>query len=168
MGSTRVPAFRRAVWTLTAMLAAGTVIAAFSPPNAIAAVNGSGIRPIQAAGAPVSPPDAGRRAASAASSCDPEDLPGGSEGPDNDGDECGFTISGKIDTPKPTPQDVNSEFAEGSPQLAATCKLRTFLADEALGRGAASGFIEAGAPTAAVFLSLFLNGNTSPVDLADG
>lgn len=154
------------------MLAAGTVIAASSPPKAFAAASGSGIRPVQAVGAPASPPasppDSGRKAASAASSCDPDDLPGGSEGPDNDGDECGFTISGKIDTPTPTPQDLNSEFAEGSPQLAATCNPRTFAEDEVLGRGAAAGFLEAGAPTAAVFLSLFLNGNTSPEDLPDG
>src|ERR1700738_2755138 len=109
MGTIRITTLGRVISGFVAVLSVGTAVTAFSAPAATAAANGP--------------------ASAAVSACDPNDLPGGAEGPDNDGDECGFKITGHISLPRP-PQDpatlAASEFAVGSPQLAAACKRNPF------------------------------------------
>jgi hypothetical protein len=107
------------------------------------------------------------RFSAASSTCDPADLPGGSEGPDNDGDECNFAITGTLKLP-PVSADPSSEFAQGSAQLARTCSFSEFLNDEMQGRLAAAGFAGIGATNAASLLAHFLAGSGTPVDDADG
>lgn len=154
MGSSRTRSIRRIMWVFIAVLSTGAAVVA-AGPTAMATGN---------------PPDARQHTASAVSSCDPADLPGGSEGPDNDGDECGFTITGGIDPPQPTGdpvQDAPSEFAQGSPQLAKTCSLQLYLEDELVGREIAGLFFDIGAPTADLFLEHFLDGSGSAIDVGD-
>jgi hypothetical protein len=54
-------------------------------------------------------------AASPSSGCDPDDRPGGSEGPDDDGDECNFTVHGEIPYRPATGSD--SDTATWTPSL---------------------------------------------------
>jgi hypothetical protein len=104
-------------------------------------------------------------AASAANPCDPDDLPGGSEGPDDDGDECGFTVTGHVATP--TPSSGFGEFAEGSAALAKTCDPISFYAYKIDGYAVEDGFSYL-APTGALFLGYFLRGRQAPFNLLDG
>src|SRR5579859_4285087 len=104
---------RRAFAAFLAVLGAATVIAASSGPGAMASTSSIHTSLARAG----DPPTGSGHAAS--SMCDPADLPGGSEGPDNDGDECGFIITGSLGPSQP-PTDPSelaaSEFAEGSAQ----------------------------------------------------
>lgn len=106
------------------------------------------------------------RAASAANSCDPDDLPGGSEGPDNDGDECNFTVTGHVETPAPS--SGYGEFAEGSQAQAKNCDAITFNSYKTQGLGIAAGMVFGLAPTGAAFLKAFLNGRQAPFNQQNG
>lgn len=113
-------------------------------------------------------PAAGHAPASGAGTltCDPNDLPGASEGPDDDGDECAFTIDGKI--PVPTPSSGLGEFAEGSPALARTCAVFNFGAARGIADLAATYISRQGAPYALSWINHFLNGTGTPVEADPG
>lgn len=170
MLNTRTVIIRRAVCASVAMLGLGGAAIAAPGPGAMAAETGSHVSLAVAGDAPLGPPDPGRRAAAANSACDPADLPGGAEGPDNDGDECGFTVQGQIPLPTPPVQPsvrADSEFAEGSQQLAAWCDSGTYIKDKALGFAAADWFGQIFAPYAEYFLLHFLDGSGTSLDEAD-
>lgn len=98
--------------------------------------------------------------------CDPNDLPGGSEGPDDDGDECSFTITGSV--PVPTPASGLGEFAEGSPAQAKSCDTIRYHAATVVA-GDALLYLDAhDAPYAVAWLEHFLNGTGTPMDAPDG
>ena len=79
-----------------------------------------------------------------------------------------FTITGHKPLPQSaSPPDPSSEFAEGSPQLAATCSHLQARADHAAGEAIAAG-MQVGSPAGANFLRHFLAGSGTAVDLADG
>ena len=79
-----------------------------------------------------------------------------------------FTITGHKPLPKPaSPPDPSSEFAEGSPQLAATCSHLKATVDHDAGEAVAVG-MKAASPAGAKFLRHFLAGTGTAVDLADG
>jgi hypothetical protein len=117
------------------------------------------------AGAAATGPDHAVRGA-AVISCDPDDLPGASEGPDDDGDECNFTISGHHAVPQVN-QDPNGEFAEGSAALAKKCNIIIYKLARLDGENGASFMSEVGAPTGAAWLRHFLDGTGTPIDLGD-
>jgi hypothetical protein len=98
--------------------------------------------------------------------CDPNDLPGGSEGPDDDGDECNFTITGSI--PVPTPSSGLGEFAEGSPANAANCSAIKFAAAQVVAGGALTYIDAHDAPYAITWLEHFLNGTGTPLYAPNG
>jgi hypothetical protein len=113
--------------------------------------------------------DGARARPAALSSCDPDDVPGGLEGPDNDGDECNFTITGSKALPTPpVPPDPSSEFATGSPQLAAQCSKGQAEIDRQDGNKWVGRFSFFGASDAADFLRHFLDGTGTPIDRPDG
>jgi hypothetical protein len=99
--------------------------------------------------------------------CDPNDLPGGSEGPDDDGDECNFTVYGR--NPVPTPNGTG-EFAEGSLAQALLCAsdLDLYVGAEATGRAAVAYISSQNSPTGAAWLTHFLEGSGTSIDLGDG
>jgi hypothetical protein len=117
------------------------------------------------AGAAANSPE--RKVHSAAvSNCDPDDLPGASEGPDDDGDECNFTITGHHALP-PVNQDPDGEFAQGSPALAKKCNKIIYSLAELDGASAMSTMSLVGAPTGQAWLRHFLDGTGTPIDLGD-
>jgi hypothetical protein len=118
------------------------------------------------AGSAATRPDHELRSATASSNCDPNDLPGGPEGPDDDGDECNFTITGHHFLP-PVNQDSTGEFAQGSPQNAKKCNRIIFDLAQLDASNAIDFFNSVGAPTAAVWLRHFLDGTHTPIHLGD-
>jgi hypothetical protein len=101
--------------------------------------------------------------------CIPAGEPGGSEGPGNDGGQCGFTITGRRALPEPpVPPDPNSEFAVGSSKLAAQCLPQQAARDRGDGIMAAHLFASLGAPDGSAFLLHFLGGSGTPIDRPDG
>jgi hypothetical protein len=108
-----------------------------------------------------------REARKRATRADPDDLPGRAEGPDNDGDECSFTITGKKALP-PVSTDPDSEFAVGNKTLAAQCSRGRFQYAEAMGHAVVAGFSTGRTPNAANLLAHFLGGSGTPQDLPDG
>lgn len=98
--------------------------------------------------------------------CDPDDLPGGSEGPDDDGDECNFTVHGLH--PLPTPNGTG-EFAHGSLAKALVCVSAPSLYEgaEAAGRAAVVYIGLQHSPTGAAWLSHFLDGSGTSINLGD-
>jgi len=117
-------------------------------------------------GAAASGPDHEVRSASATSNCDPNDLPSGPEGPDGDGDECNFTITGHHALPAVN-NDPNGEFAMGSPALAKKCNRVIFDLAQLDASSAIDFFNSVGAPTAATWLRHFLDGTHTPIHLLD-
>lgn len=126
--------------------------------------------PLSAAHAAVGDP-AGQRAAAGSGStpgqgCDPDDLPGGSEGPDDDGDECNFTIMGNLATP--LPNSGLAEFAQGSPAAAKNCNFFLFQGAQAEAATAGAYIGAHNAPTGSAWFDHFLGGSGTPLDALDG
>ena len=104
----------------------------------------------------------GRHAAAAASgSCDPDDLPGHSEGPDDDGDECTFTVVGYhlftyggADRAT-TPSNATCDATKEGEYLDYAYEVITYLAD--------NGYVNA-----ASFLEHWITGKGSPDIQGDG
>lgn len=118
------------------------------------------------AGSAATRPEHGIRSAGAIS-CDPDDLPGAAEGPDDDGDECNFTITGHHPLP-PVDQDPTGEFAQGSAALAKTCNAFTFFRYQFLGVSAAASMGNLlKAPTGEAWLLHFLGGTGTAIHLDD-
>jgi hypothetical protein len=107
-----------------------------------------------------------------AANCDPDDLPGGPEGPDGDGDECNFTVDGTAPLPTPpgNPDDKaasEGEFAQGTAAKAKKCNTIIYNLAEIDGTEAVGAMAVLGAPTGATWLAHFLNGSGAPIDLGD-
>ena len=154
MRSLRTVAMRCGVGSTAVLLCVAGMVGAGSPAKASVTAHLQGATQRSAAPA-------------AASTCDPDDLPGGAEGPDNDGDECNFTITGSIKLP-PVSTDPNSEFAVGSKALAAQCNKGYFSFAETVGHGVLAGFSAGRTPTAASWLTNFLAGTGKPQGMPDG
>ena len=117
-------------------------------------------------GAAATRPEHEVRNATTASNCDANDLPGGPEGPDDDGDECNFTIIGHHYLPTVN-NDTNGEFAMGSPAEAKKCNRIRFDLAQLDASSAIDFFNSVGAPTAAAWLRHFLDGSHTPIHLGD-
>lgn len=167
MRNIRISDWRRAGYVSATLLSLSAAVIAVPGTGAAAAVTAPRASSATAADGLLGRLDLLRHPSAALSTCDPADLPGGAEGPDNDGDECNFTITGKLKLP-PVSTDPSSEFASGSPQLARMCDPYLFQADERAGVFAEDGFNIVGATNAASLLSHFLGGSGTSVDYADG
>jgi hypothetical protein len=98
------------------------------------------------------------QAAGGSASCDPNDLPSGSEGPDDDGDECTFTVTG--DHPFPNNSaNSNSDQSSTTTTSAMACSPDKFAEYESYAQTVVAFLQENGAPVAAAFLQEFLNGS---------
>lgn len=117
------------------------------------------------AGSAATRPDHQVRGATAIN-CDPDDLPGALEGPDDDGDECNFTVRGTHPL-QPVTDDSNGEYAMGSPALAKKCNKIIFDLAQLDAKNAIDFFNSVGAPTAATWLRHFLDGTHTPIHLGD-
>jgi hypothetical protein len=106
------------------------------------------------------------RSSAALGGCDPDDLPGAGEGPDDDGDECNFTVHGLH--PLPTPNGTG-EFAEGSLLQAIACAAapELFGAAEDTGAAAVAYIYSQHSPTGAGWLLHFLGGSGTSINLGD-
>jgi hypothetical protein len=106
------------------------------------------------------------RSSATFSGCDPDDLPGGAEGPDDDGDECNFTVHGLH--PLPTPNGTG-EFAEGSLKQSLVCAAapELFYAAEDTAAAAVAYIYSQHSPTGAGWLLHFLGGSGTPINLGD-
>jgi hypothetical protein len=105
--------------------------------------------------------------AGSASDCDPNDLPGGSEGPDDDGDECTFTVTGDHPISDKT-QNPNSDQSSTTATSAMVCSPDKFAEYEDYAQTIIGYLQENGAPTGAAFLQEFLSGSGLPDIEPDG
>jgi hypothetical protein len=170
--------FNNVTWNPTGPPPGGTTLVAVSAGATAGSTNaalGAAPAPALAVGpvpqpAPTAPasqpsgsPDGGAVGTKAASngSCDPDDLPNGSEGPDDDGDECTFTVHGEH--PFPSGGADQAETASG-----ATCSEDKQKQYDAYAYGVVGVMIQQGNPAAATFLAHFLDGTGTPLIFGDG
>jgi hypothetical protein len=118
------------------------------------------------AGSAATHPENRTRSSGVFSGCDLDDLPGGAEGPDDDGDECNFTVYGLHPLPVP---NGSGQFAHGSLKKALVCSaaLDLYEGAEATGLAAVAYIYSQNSPTGARWLTHFLGGSGTPIDLDD-
>ena len=104
-----------------------------------------------------------RSAAAAASGCDPDDLPTGSEGPDADGDECTFTVQGGHAFPSGIPEQDTTDPSSGN-QCSETKKVMYSVELT----GVLSALATRGAYNAVAFLLHWADGSGTDMILPDG